>query len=67
MAPSKPHPEMVLAAMREAGVEPADTVVVGDTRYDIEMALAAGTVPLGVAWGYHPPDVLRNIDPICPG
>ena len=59
-APSKPHPEMVLAAMREAGVGPADTVMVGDTRYDIEMALAAGTAPLGVSWGYHPAGVLRD-------
>ena len=41
-APSKPDPGMVLAAMREAGVEARDTVVVGDTVYDIAMARAAG-------------------------
>ncbi len=53
-APSKPHPEMVLAAMREAGVAPSDTIVVGDTVYDIEMARAANAAAIGVSWGYHP-------------
>src|ERR1041385_9164928 len=37
-APSKPHPEMVLAAMQDAGAEPENTIVVGDTAYDMEMA-----------------------------
>ncbi len=53
-APSKPHPGMVLEAMREAGSLPGDTVVVGDTTYDIEMARAAGAFAVGVSWGYHP-------------
>jgi phosphoglycolate phosphatase len=52
-APSKPDPGMVLAAMREAGAEPVDTVVVGDTAYDMAMARAAGVVGIGVSWGYH--------------
>jgi phosphoglycolate phosphatase len=53
-APSKPDPGMVLGAMREAGVAAADTIVVGDTVYDIAMARAAGAAGLGVTWGYHP-------------
>jgi len=53
-APSKPDPGMVTAAMREAGVAAADTVVVGDTAYDIAMARAAGAKAIGVTWGYHP-------------
>jgi phosphoglycolate phosphatase len=59
-APSKPHPEMVLAAMQEAGAEPAHTVVVGDTVYDMEMARAAGASGIGVAWGYHPRAALER-------
>ena len=51
--PSKPHPAMIEAAMAEAGAAPADTVMIGDTTYDIEMARAAGCRALGVAWGYH--------------
>jgi phosphoglycolate phosphatase len=53
-APSKPDPGMVLAAMRDAGVGASDTVVVGDTIYDIAMARAAGAAAIGVTWGYHP-------------
>jgi phosphoglycolate phosphatase len=53
--PSKPHPSMLAQAMAEAGAEPADTVVVGDTVYDIEMARAAACRAIGVAWGYHAP------------
>ncbi|MBZ0147776.1 MAG: HAD-IA family hydrolase, partial [Pseudorhodoplanes sp.] len=53
-APSKPHPGMVMECMREAGVLPGDTVVIGDTTYDIAMAHAAGARAIGVAWGYHP-------------
>jgi phosphoglycolate phosphatase len=52
-APSKPDPGMVLAAMREAGVAADDTVVVGDTVFDIAMARAAGAAAIGVTWGYH--------------
>ncbi len=57
--PSKPHPSMVLAAMDETGAAPADTVMIGDTTYDIEMALGAGAASIGVSWGYHPSDALR--------
>ncbi len=56
--PSKPHPSMLDTAMAEAGALPADTVMIGDTVFDIEMAVAAGTRAIGVAWGYHTPDEL---------
>lgn len=51
--PSKPHPSMILQAMAEAGVDPAQTVMIGDTAFDIEMARNAGVGAIGVAWGYH--------------
>jgi len=53
-APSKPHPGMVLAAMAATGAAPSETVMVGDTVFDIEMARAAGARAIGVGWGYHP-------------
>ena len=59
-APSKPNPGMVLEAMRDAGVAPEDTVVVGDTVYDIAMARAAGATALGVTWGYHEASALEQ-------
>lgn len=51
--PSKPNPEMVLKAMAALGVDAANTVMIGDSIYDMEMARHAGVIPLGVAWGYH--------------
>ena len=58
-APSKPHPGMLRNAMAEAGVGPGETVVVGDTTYDIAMAVNAGVAAIGVSWGYHGADELR--------
>jgi phosphoglycolate phosphatase len=52
--PSKPHPSMILKAMEETGASPADTVMIGDTTFDMEMARAAGVGAIGVGWGYHP-------------
>jgi phosphoglycolate phosphatase len=59
-APSKPNPGMVLDAMREAGVAPEDTIVIGDTVYDIAMARAAGATAIGVTWGYHAASALEE-------
>jgi phosphoglycolate phosphatase len=56
--PGKPHPAMLLRAIDEAGVTPAETAMIGDTTFDIAMACAAGALPIGVAWGYHPADEL---------
>jgi phosphoglycolate phosphatase len=53
--PSKPDPAMILQAMAEVGAEPARTIMVGDTTYDMEMALNAGVRGVGVSWGYHAP------------
>lgn len=52
---SKPHPDMVLKAMAECACAPGETLVIGDTTFDMEMARAAGATAIGVAWGYHPP------------
>lgn len=58
--PGKPNPTMLLRAAAEAGAEPAATVMIGDTAYDMAMAGAAGTLAVGVAWGYHGIDELRS-------
>lgn len=57
-APSKPDPTMLRQAMDEAGVAPEATVMIGDTTFDIGMAVAAGAAAVGVGWGYHPPGAL---------
>lgn len=56
--PSKPHPAMALAAMREAGAEAANTVFIGDTAWDMGCAVNAGAGAIGAGWGYHKPGEL---------
>lgn len=56
--PSKPHPSMLEEALFEAATQPADTVMIGDTAYDMEMARSAGVRAIGVEWGYHAPEEL---------
>ena len=58
--PSKPHPAMLEAALFEAAVQPGDAVMIGDTSFDMEMAVAAGVRAIGVAWGYHEAHELRE-------
>lgn len=57
-APSKPHPGMLLQAMAATGISSSDTLFIGDTTFDMEMARAAGLRSIGVAWGYHQTDRL---------
>jgi phosphoglycolate phosphatase len=52
-APGKPSPDMLLRAMAEAAAERSQTVMIGDTVYDMQMARNAGVASIGVAWGYH--------------
>jgi phosphoglycolate phosphatase len=56
--PSKPHPSMVSQAIADAGASPETTIVVGDTSYDMGMAVAAGATGIGAGWGYHPAEEL---------
>jgi phosphoglycolate phosphatase len=51
--PSKPHPAMLEACLRETGVEEGRAVIVGDTTFDMEMGRAAGFGTIAVTWGYH--------------
>ena len=61
---SKPHPEMLLQLMDELGVVPADTLMIGDTEYDMEMAANAGTRKLGVSYGVHSAERLARHRPL---
>ena len=51
--PSKPHPAMVELAILEAGAAPETTAMIGDTSFDMEMAVNARVRAVGVDWGYH--------------
>jgi phosphoglycolate phosphatase len=58
--PSKPHPSMVDQAIAEAGANPETSFVVGDTSFDMAMAVNAGARGIGAAWGYHDAEELLN-------
>jgi phosphoglycolate phosphatase len=53
--PSKPHPAMLLAALSDAGVPPENAAMIGDTSYDMIMAVNGVVRAVGVDWGYHTP------------
>jgi len=52
-APSKPAPGMLLQLCEEMGVAPRETLMVGDTAWDLEMARNAGCASVGVLTGGH--------------
>jgi phosphoglycolate phosphatase len=60
--PPKPSPAMLLELMDELGARPAQTLMVGDTRWDLEMARNAGVDAVAVLCGAQPEDELRG----CP-
>ncbi|MBY0392345.1 MAG: HAD-IA family hydrolase [Novosphingobium sp.] len=53
--PSKPHPSMIEACLAESGASPSETAMIGDTAFDMSMAVNAGVRAIGVDWGYHHP------------
>jgi len=63
--PSKPHPSMVEQAIADAGAASGSTVVIGDTSFDMGMAVAAGARGIGAAWGYHDPQELLDAGAIA--
>lgn len=50
----KPAPEGLQALMAEAGCAPSETLMVGDSRVDIETARNAGCASCGVTFGLQP-------------
>jgi phosphoglycolate phosphatase len=61
---SKPNPQMLLELMRELGVEPERTLMIGDTTHDLQLAVNAGAARLGVSYGAHEPDEFHTFEPV---
>ena len=59
----KPNPCMLLELMGEFGVDPARTLMIGDTTHDLQMALNAGCPSVGVSYGAHEPDAFSALHP----
>jgi phosphoglycolate phosphatase len=60
----KPHPRMLQELMREFDVDPACTLMIGDTTHDLQMALNAGCPSVGVSYGAHEPDAFTALNPL---
>ncbi|MFC3684983.1 HAD family hydrolase [Hydrogenophaga luteola] len=59
----KPSPLMLEQLMREFGVDPARTLMVGDTTHDLQMAVNAGCDSVGVSYGAHEPAAFASLSP----
>jgi phosphoglycolate phosphatase len=64
-ARSKPHPQMLLEILQELGIEAHQTMMVGDTEYDLSMAVAAGVAPIAVSYGVHERERLLQHQPLA--
>lgn len=64
-APSKPSPEMLLDLMGELGTGKGETLMVGDTSYDLLMAANAGCASVGVLTGGHGRSELSTASPLA--
>jgi phosphoglycolate phosphatase len=60
----KPHPAMLTELMAELCTAKVETLMVGDTSHDMEMARAAGVDALAVTYGAHPEAGLRACAPL---
>ena len=60
----KPSPVMLLELMKEFGVDPERTLMVGDTTHDLQMALNAGCASVGVSYGAHEPSAFDALNPL---
>jgi phosphoglycolate phosphatase len=61
---SKPDPMMLIELMSELGVDPARTLMVGDTTHDLQLARNAGTAAVAVSFGAHEPVAFAEFGPL---
>ena len=61
----KPHPDMLYALMEQAAVAPEQTLMIGDTTHDLQLARNAGVDALAVAYGAHSTAGLAELSPLA--
>lgn len=59
----KPAPDLALLILKELNYSPDDTLVVGDTTFDLMMGQGAGCKVCGVTYGNHPAEKLLEVCP----
>lgn len=60
---SKPDPAMLVEIIEHFGIAPEDAVMIGDTRYDLDMAQRIRMPAIGVEWGVHDRKELQQYAP----
>ena len=63
VARPKPAPDIIYVILGKLGVKPEETLVVGDTTFDIEMGKAAGCFTCGVSYGNQRAGQLAGASP----
>lgn len=61
---SKPHPLMLEEILAFTGVNVENAIMVGDSSYDLEMAMNIGMPRIGVSYGVHGAEVLQKYQPL---
>lgn len=61
----KPDPLMLIELMKEFECPPEESIMIGDTEYDLTMAANAGMSSIGVSYGAHDPVRLRQYRPLA--
>jgi HAD superfamily hydrolase (TIGR01509 family) len=64
---SKPDPDIIHAALKQAGARPGEAVMIGDTPYDIEAAAKAGVATIAFRCGGWGDDDLQGAIAIYDG
>lgn len=61
---SKPHPQMLREIMTELNKTPQETVMIGDSVYDLQMASNAQVASIAVSYGVHDKMSLLDCQPL---
>ena len=61
---SKPHPQMLHEILDYTAIDPARTIMIGDTTFDMDMAAGAGMDGLGAGYGVHSEALLRQANAV---
>ncbi len=61
--PVKPSPEPLKTICNEVGTDTANTVMIGDSEYDIKCGKNAGAITCGVTFGYRELEMLKLENP----
>lgn len=61
---SKPDPLMIREILEETGIAAEHALMIGDTEYDMEMAVNAGVDGLAVSYGVHTLERMQPFNPV---